>query len=65
MVNAATVVRSKPVSSKFMVLLNEFDINEWYDVYRHFKPDTTRAEFEKVWAEFVEFKEQHQRPKPN
>lgn len=32
--------------------LGELDVNEFYDVYRTFKPDATREEFQKDWDEF-------------
>ena len=38
------------------VKLNELDKNEWYDVYRQFKPEATREEFERDWAEFQQAK---------
>lgn len=41
------------------VSLNEFDRNEWYDVYRLMKPNGTRQEFEIAWKEFQELKAAH------
>lgn len=35
------------------------DKDEFYDVYRQFKPDTTREEFEKEWDEFQRLKALH------
>jgi hypothetical protein len=43
------------------VNLHELDADEFYDVYRTFKPDATRAEFERDWAEFQRVKEAHQK----
>lgn len=36
--------------------LNEFDKDEWRDIYFHFKPNATEADYDKAWAEFVEEK---------
>jgi hypothetical protein len=38
------------------VRLNELDADEWFDVARRFKPDMTREQFDKDWAEFQEMK---------
>jgi len=39
--------------------LYELDANEWWDVYRIFKPDATRGEFERDWREFQQAKKLH------
>jgi len=36
--------------------LNEFDVNEWWDVCRKLRPDLTRREFLADWAEFQRLK---------
>lgn len=36
--------------------LNEYTKEEWLDVCRRVRPDLTEAEFEKMWADFVEEK---------
>lgn len=33
--------------------LHEFDKEEWWDVARKVRPDLTREEYERQWAEFV------------
>lgn len=38
------------------VPLNELDQNEWWDVCREVRPDLSRADFEAMWADFVERK---------
>lgn len=42
--------------------LDEFDREEWWDVWRAFRGDT-RDEFEKAWAEFAAKKAEHKRRK--
>lgn len=37
----------------------ELDKNEWYDVYRIFRPQATREEFEREWQEFQQLKAQY------
>lgn len=32
--------------------MGELNADEWYDVYRQFKPDATREEFEADWEDF-------------
>lgn len=39
------------------------DVNEFYDVYRWFRPEATREEFQKAWDEFQEEKAKHQKEK--
>ena len=34
------------------VKLNELDKQEWWDVYRQFRPDATEAEFDTAWNDF-------------
>lgn len=43
------------------VKLEEFDRNEWYDVYRIFKPNATPEQFNADWAEFQQYKAEHLR----
>ena len=45
------------------VKLNEFDKNEWFDVYRMFKPDATFDEYEEAWASFQQAKAAHEAEK--
>ena len=39
----------------------ELDKNEFFDVYRQFKPDSTREEYEAEWEEFQRLKRELQR----
>jgi hypothetical protein len=41
------------------VNLAEYDADEWWDFYRIFKPDATREEFDRDWAEFQRLKAEH------
>lgn len=41
-----------------MTRLDEYDMDEWWDVCRRVRPDITRAQFELMWAEFVRTKAQ-------
>jgi len=43
--------------------LRELDKNEFYDVYRQFRPDADREEYEREWEEFQRFKAEHERKK--
>jgi hypothetical protein len=45
------------------VRLNELDKDEMWDVARVLKPGVTREEFEEMWAEFCEMKDEHERRK--
>lgn len=36
--------------------IDEFTADEWFDVMRACKPDITREEFDRHWAEFAEMK---------
>lgn len=36
--------------------LTSLDIDEFFDVYRQFRPDDSREEYEKAWEEFQSFK---------
>lgn len=44
-------------------MLNEFDKNEWRDVYFHFKPTATEAQYDADWSEFQALKSEHERKK--
>jgi hypothetical protein len=35
-----------------MTRLDELDANEFYDVYREFRPGATREEFQAAWDRF-------------
>ncbi len=39
--------------------LRSLTADEFYDVYRMFKPDATREEFDKYWEEFQELKSEY------
>lgn len=41
--------------------LDEFDKVEWFDVARKFRPELTWEEFEAMWRDFVEMKQEHER----
>lgn len=34
------------------IRLDEFDVNEWWDVARECKPDITREEFQQLWDDY-------------
>lgn len=36
----------------------DLDVNEFFDIYRSFHPDTTREEFEREWEKFMEYRRQ-------
>jgi hypothetical protein len=40
--------------------LDEFDIEEWWDVCRRLRPDIPRETFEEMWAEFIADKQRRQ-----
>ena len=42
-------------------MLSELDANEFFDVYRVFRPDATRDEFDREWALFQQFKAAYQK----
>lgn len=42
------------------IRLDEYDADEWFDLVRAFKPELTREEFDKTWAEFQELKRRKQ-----
>jgi hypothetical protein len=48
-------------AAKSMILhdLSGLTADEFYDVYRLFRPGATREEFEKEWAEFQRLKAEH------
>ena len=37
--------------------------DEWFDVYRQFRPQATREEFDQAWREFQRLKAERQRRK--
>lgn len=37
--------------------LDEYDIDEWWDVCRRVRPDLTREQFNAMWAEFQAMKQ--------
>ncbi len=39
--------------------MGERDFNEFYDVYREFRPETTREEFQRKWDIFQGLKAEH------
>lgn len=39
----------------------QFNEDEWFDIARKLKPELTREEFSKDWAEFVKLKEERER----
>ena len=41
----------------------DLDVNEFFDVYRQFRPGATRQEFEEDWAEFLRAKEDYRKRK--
>ncbi len=41
--------------------LNELNADEFYDVYRAFRPEATREDFERVWNEFQAVKAERAR----
>lgn len=45
------------------VRLNEFDKDEWREIYFGFKPEATDDDFEEAWSEFVRLKAEHERLK--
>jgi hypothetical protein len=38
------------------IRLNELTMDEFFDVYRMFRPETTQEEYEVEWALFQEYK---------
>ncbi len=51
--------------SSSQVVLHELDADEWFNVYvyRHFRPETTRAEFMIEWLKFQQAKAEHKNQK--
>jgi hypothetical protein len=41
--------------------LDEYDIDEWWDVCRRVRPDLAREEFDAMWREFQTMKRNHER----
>lgn len=39
----------------------ELNRDEFFDVYRQFRPQATREEFDREWDLFQEFKAEHER----
>jgi hypothetical protein len=44
-----------------MTNLWELTADEFFDVYRTFRPETTREEFDREWAAFQEYKALNQK----
>ncbi len=43
------------------VKLDEYTKDEWYDVWRKFKPDAPREEYDAAWQRFCEIKAEYKR----
>ena len=43
--------------------LSSLSKEEFWDVYRVFKPESTWAEYETAWADFIRCREEHYRKK--
>lgn len=43
--------------------LDEFDKDEWYEVYKQFKPQASQEEYDRDWDEFQKRKAEHERQK--